>query len=122
MWSEHGLTRSCCIFFDSVGFVYMCVYVQINHKYPERRLLVAESCGALAPYLPVRFIRLPGKTTSHPGCPRFDHRVIFMTFKNIPVGTRMYTTHFDNCSFAKMHSICHDMLASVIFDTYVANT
>lgn len=26
---------------------------QINHKYPERRLLVAESCGALAPYLPV---------------------------------------------------------------------
>ncbi|KTF80199.1 hypothetical protein cypCar_00014322 [Cyprinus carpio] len=27
---------------------------QINHKYPERRLLVAEACGALAPYLPVR--------------------------------------------------------------------
>ncbi|XP_075777499.1 RAB11-binding protein RELCH isoform X3 [Pelodiscus sinensis] len=27
---------------------------QINHKYPERRLLVAESCGALAPYLPGR--------------------------------------------------------------------
>ncbi|ELW71258.1 hypothetical protein TREES_T100020246 [Tupaia chinensis] len=26
--------------------------IQINHKYPERRLLVAESCGALAPYLP----------------------------------------------------------------------
>uniref|UniRef100_A0A8C4FDB6 RAB11 binding and LisH domain, coiled-coil and HEAT repeat containing n=1 Tax=Dicentrarchus labrax TaxID=13489 RepID=A0A8C4FDB6_DICLA len=25
---------------------------QINHKYPERRLLVAEACGALAPYLP----------------------------------------------------------------------
>ncbi|XP_077410253.1 RAB11-binding protein RELCH homolog isoform X7 [Vanacampus margaritifer] len=25
---------------------------QINHKYPERRLLVAESCGALAPYFP----------------------------------------------------------------------
>ncbi|XP_072267924.1 RAB11-binding protein RELCH isoform X1 [Pyxicephalus adspersus] len=25
---------------------------QINHKYPERRLLVAESCGDLAPYLP----------------------------------------------------------------------
>ncbi|KAM8811669.1 RAB11-binding protein RELCH isoform 2-T2 [Eudromia elegans] len=25
---------------------------QISHKYPERRLLVAESCGALAPYLP----------------------------------------------------------------------
>uniref|UniRef100_A0A3B3S4V8 RAB11 binding and LisH domain, coiled-coil and HEAT repeat containing n=1 Tax=Paramormyrops kingsleyae TaxID=1676925 RepID=A0A3B3S4V8_9TELE len=25
---------------------------QINHKYLERRLLVAESCGALAPYLP----------------------------------------------------------------------
>ncbi|XP_033849220.3 RAB11-binding protein RELCH homolog isoform X7 [Acipenser ruthenus] len=25
---------------------------QITHKYPERRLLVAESCGALAPYLP----------------------------------------------------------------------
>uniref|UniRef100_A0A8C9UBM4 RAB11 binding and LisH domain, coiled-coil and HEAT repeat containing n=1 Tax=Scleropages formosus TaxID=113540 RepID=A0A8C9UBM4_SCLFO len=24
---------------------------QINHKYPERRLLVAESCGVLAPYL-----------------------------------------------------------------------
>ncbi|XP_032813665.2 RAB11-binding protein RELCH homolog isoform X3 [Petromyzon marinus] len=29
---------------------------QINHKYPERRLLVAEACGALAPYLP-RVIR-----------------------------------------------------------------
>ena len=26
---------------------------QITHKYPERRLLVAESCGVLAPYLPV---------------------------------------------------------------------
>ncbi|XP_058620719.1 RAB11-binding protein RELCH homolog isoform X4 [Onychostoma macrolepis] len=26
---------------------------QINHKYPERRLLVAEACGALAPYLPL---------------------------------------------------------------------
>uniref|UniRef100_A0A8C5PSV8 LisH domain and HEAT repeat-containing protein KIAA1468 n=1 Tax=Leptobrachium leishanense TaxID=445787 RepID=A0A8C5PSV8_9ANUR len=25
---------------------------QISHKYPERRLLVAESCGDLAPYLP----------------------------------------------------------------------
>ncbi|XP_054840679.1 RAB11-binding protein RELCH isoform X1 [Eublepharis macularius] len=25
---------------------------QISHKYPERRLLVAESCGSLAPYLP----------------------------------------------------------------------
>ncbi|XP_051737860.1 RAB11-binding protein RELCH homolog isoform X1 [Ctenopharyngodon idella] len=25
---------------------------QINHKYPERRLLVAEACGALGPYLP----------------------------------------------------------------------
>ncbi|XP_069075596.1 RAB11-binding protein RELCH isoform X4 [Pleurodeles waltl] len=25
---------------------------QISHKYPERRLLVAEACGALAPYLP----------------------------------------------------------------------
>lgn len=31
---------------------------QINHKYPERRLLVAESCGALAPYLPVSISRL----------------------------------------------------------------
>ena len=26
---------------------------QITHKFPERRLLVAEACGALAPYLPV---------------------------------------------------------------------
>ena len=26
---------------------------QINHKYMERRLLVAEACGALAAYLPV---------------------------------------------------------------------
>uniref|UniRef100_A0A667H514 RAB11 binding and LisH domain, coiled-coil and HEAT repeat containing n=1 Tax=Lynx canadensis TaxID=61383 RepID=A0A667H514_LYNCA len=30
---------------------------QINHKYPERRLLVAESCGALAPHLPVRTVK-----------------------------------------------------------------
>lgn len=29
---------------------------QINHKYPERRLLVAESCGALAPYLPKEIV------------------------------------------------------------------
>ena len=26
---------------------------QLAHKYPERRLLVAESCGTLAPYIPV---------------------------------------------------------------------
>ena len=26
---------------------------QITHKYHERRLLVAECCGALAPYIPV---------------------------------------------------------------------
>ncbi|XP_076109472.1 RAB11-binding protein RELCH homolog [Mytilus galloprovincialis] len=25
---------------------------QINHKYPERRILVAEACGALSPYIP----------------------------------------------------------------------
>ncbi|CAN0548932.1 unnamed protein product [Rangifer tarandus platyrhynchus] len=29
-----------------------CCWEPINHKYPERRLLVAESCGTLAPYLP----------------------------------------------------------------------
>ena len=29
-----------------------CVY-QISHKYVERRLLVAEACGAVASYLPV---------------------------------------------------------------------
>lgn len=33
-------------------------FFQINHKYPERRLLVAEACGALAPYLPVRNIHI----------------------------------------------------------------
>jgi len=27
---------------------------QISHKYMERRLLVAEACGALAAYIPVR--------------------------------------------------------------------
>ena len=30
-----------------------CLLLQIGHKYVERRLLVAESCGGLAPYLPV---------------------------------------------------------------------
>lgn len=35
-------------------FKYCSLPLKINHKYPERRLLVAESCGALAPYLPVR--------------------------------------------------------------------
>ena len=33
-----------------------CCYVsllQITHKHYERRLLVAESCGVLAPYIPV---------------------------------------------------------------------
>ena len=29
---------------------------QITHKFQERRQLVAESCGALAPYLPVFII------------------------------------------------------------------
>ena len=27
--------------------------MQITHKHYERRLLVAESCGVLAPYIPV---------------------------------------------------------------------
>lgn len=31
----------------------MCSLLQIGHKYVERRLLVAEACGGLAPYLPV---------------------------------------------------------------------
>lgn len=35
-------------------FLSLSLSLKINHKYPERRLLVAESCGALAPYLPVR--------------------------------------------------------------------
>ena len=29
---------------------------QLAHKYPERRLLVAESCGTLAPYIPVSVV------------------------------------------------------------------
>uniref|UniRef100_K1PHE9 Uncharacterized protein n=1 Tax=Magallana gigas TaxID=29159 RepID=K1PHE9_MAGGI len=29
---------------------------QINHKYPERRILVAEACGALASYLPTEIL------------------------------------------------------------------
>ena len=29
------------------------MWEQITHKYYERRLLVAESCGVLAPYIPV---------------------------------------------------------------------
>ena len=29
---------------------------QITHKYYERRLLVAESCGVLAPYIPVSLV------------------------------------------------------------------
>lgn len=33
--------------------VYTCSLLQIGHKYVERRLLVAEACGGLAPYLPV---------------------------------------------------------------------
>lgn len=31
------------------------ICLQITHKYAERRLLVAESCGALAPYVMVSF-------------------------------------------------------------------
>lgn len=89
MWSGRGLTLSCCVFFD-FGCVCWCVYVQINHKYPERRLLVAESCGALAPYLPVRFIHLTGKT----GCPRFHHWVVFNTFTSVHVAAQTYTNHF----------------------------
>lgn len=30
------------------------IYFQITHRYIERRLLVAESCGVLAPYVTVR--------------------------------------------------------------------
>lgn len=46
------------LFFFSFTFFLLRFHVyvwplQINHKYPERRLLVAEACGALAPYLPV---------------------------------------------------------------------
>ena len=33
-----------------VLFIYL---LQITHKHYERRLLVAESCGVLAPYIPV---------------------------------------------------------------------
>ena len=29
------------------------IWEQIGHKYYERRLLVAESCGILAPHIPV---------------------------------------------------------------------
>lgn len=50
--SELELTLPCCVL---CCLCHMCVSLaQINHKYPERRLLVAEACGALAPYLPVR--------------------------------------------------------------------
>lgn len=50
--SELELTLPCCVL---RCLCHMCVSLaQINHKYPERRLLVAEACGALAPYLPVR--------------------------------------------------------------------
>lgn len=52
----------CSSFIFNISFVWICPS-QINHKYPERRLLVAEACGALAPYLPVRADRaLQGKT------------------------------------------------------------
>ena len=40
--------------FSPVKNVDFCFYcVQITHKHYERRLLVAESCGVLAPYIPV---------------------------------------------------------------------
>lgn len=51
--------QSVCLPFQLMFLFYiqhLYVYIwppQINHKYPERRLLVAEACGALAPYLPV---------------------------------------------------------------------
>ena len=31
------------------------IWEQINYKYYERRLLVAESCGVLAPHVPVSY-------------------------------------------------------------------
>ena len=34
------------------------MWEQISHKYYERRLLVAEACGVLAPYIPVRHIHM----------------------------------------------------------------
>ena len=37
--------------FSDIGFAFIS---QITHKHYERRLLVAESCGVLAPYIPVR--------------------------------------------------------------------
>ena len=32
------------------------MWEQISHKYYERRLLVAEACGVLAPYTPVSIV------------------------------------------------------------------
>lgn len=60
----HGGCPPVCLSLFSFGsilsfntFLKFCFCpLQINHKYPERRLLVAESCGALAPYLPVRTV------------------------------------------------------------------
>ena len=37
----------------SIYLLYMFLVTQISHKYVERRLLVAEACGALASYLSV---------------------------------------------------------------------
>lgn len=55
--AQLGERRVCCL-----CLIYFLL--QINHKYPERRLLVAESCGALAPYLPVRIVIIFLKTLS----------------------------------------------------------
>lgn len=54
--SELELTLPCCVLCClCMSVLHVCFSLsQINHKYPERRLLVAEACGALAPYLPVR--------------------------------------------------------------------
>ncbi|KAL3860033.1 hypothetical protein ACJMK2_010206, partial [Sinanodonta woodiana] len=55
---RHMILAGCVAFAEHVGptrleaeLLPQC-WEQISHKYPERRLLVAEACGVLAPYLP----------------------------------------------------------------------
>lgn len=37
MWSGHGLTLSCCVFFDLAGFVCTCVYGSDKPQVPREK-------------------------------------------------------------------------------------
>ena len=69
------------------------MWEQITHKYYERRLLVAESCGVLAPYIPVSCRWLFVCLTLLASFFLPSH----LSFKNMYIYTRWFNDFFGIC-------------------------